>query len=147
MEQVLILVKPEGTQKAIVGDVFSQFADSELKLVGLKLVKPSRQLAQKHYVLLKDKFFFTQIVEYLTGKFHQGAPIVAFVLQGNKAVEKCRKIAGATNPEEAHPHSVRGKFGRITTKGLFENVVHVSSSPKEAKREIELWFKKSELLK
>ena len=146
MEQVLILIKPEGTQKAIVGDVLSQFADSALKLVGLKLVKPSKRLAQKHYEFLKDKFFYTQIVDYLTGNFHGGHPVIAFVLQGPGAVEKCRVIAGATNPEEARPHSIRGKFGRITTKGLYENVVHVSSSPEEARREIKLWFKKDELI-
>ena len=146
MEQVLVLIKPEGMQKAIVGDVFSQF-NGDLKLKGLKLVKPSTRLAQKHYEFLKDKFFYKQIVEYLTGKFHGGAPVVALVLEGTAAVKKCRDIAGATNPEEAAPTSVRGKYGRITTKGLFENVVHVSSSPEEARREIALWFKKSELIK
>ena len=75
---------------------FSQFADSELKLVGLKLVKPSKLLAQKHYKLLKDKFFYAQIVDYLTGKFHGGYPVVAFVLQGKAAIEKCRFLFRAT---------------------------------------------------
>ncbi|MBI3601802.1 MAG: nucleoside-diphosphate kinase [Candidatus Omnitrophica bacterium] len=146
MEQVLVLIKPEGLQKAIVGDVFSQFVSSDLKLAGLKLVKASDQLAKAHYALLKDKFFYWQIVEYLTGKFHDGLPVVAMVFEGRGAIAKCRRIAGATNPEEAGPKSVRGKYGRITTKGLFENVVHVSSSTDEARREIALWFRKSELL-
>lgn len=147
MEQVLVLIKPEGMQKGIVGDVLNQFVNSELKLVGLKLVKPSVKMAKKHYELLKDKFFYGQIVEYLTGKFNAGYPVVAMVFEGKGAIKKCRQIAGATNPEEAHPKSVRGKYGRITTKGLFENIVHVSSSRVECRREIVLWFKKSELIK
>jgi nucleoside-diphosphate kinase len=147
MEQVLILIKPEGMQKAIVGDVLNGFINSGLKLTGLKLIKPSEKLAKKHYELLKDKFFFNQIVKYLTGQFHNGAPIVAIVLEGKDAIKRCRTIAGATNPEEADPRSLRGKYGRITTKGLFENIVHVSSEVSEAKREIPLWFKKSELVK
>ncbi|MBF0512232.1 MAG: hypothetical protein HQL13_07910 [Candidatus Omnitrophica bacterium] len=69
------------------------------------------------------------------------------MLMGDEVVLKCRTIAGATNPEEADPKSVRGKFGRVTTKGVFENLVHVSSDPREARREIALWFKKNELLK
>jgi nucleoside-diphosphate kinase len=144
-EQVLVLIKPEGMQKGIAGDVLNYFINSKLKLVGLKLIKPSENLAKKHYELLKDKFFFKQIVQYLTGYFHQGAPIVAMVLEGKDAIKRCRAIAGATNPEEADPRSLRGRYGRITTKGLFENIVHVSSEPSEAKREIALWFKKSEL--
>jgi nucleoside-diphosphate kinase len=147
MEQVLVLIKPEGMRKGIAGDVLSEFINSDLRLVGLKLIKPSIALAQKHYGHLKGQFFYEQIVNYLTGKFHQGAPIVAMVLEGKGAVQKSRQIAGATNPEEAFPRSVRGKYGRITTKGLFENVVHVSSSTSEARREIALWFKKSEIMK
>jgi nucleoside-diphosphate kinase len=147
MEQVLILIKPDGMQKAIVGNILGQFNNDQLRLVGLKLVKPSVSLAQKHYIKLKGQFFYNQIVDYLTGKFHDGAPIVAMVVEGKGVVKICRKIAGATNPEEASPRSVRGKYGRITTKGLFENVIHVSSSFEDARREIALWFKKSELLK
>ncbi|MEI7998783.1 MAG: nucleoside-diphosphate kinase [Candidatus Omnitrophota bacterium] len=147
MEQVLVLIKPEGLQKSIAGEVLSQFTSSDLKLVGLKLVKPSLSLAKKHYGLLKNKPFYGQIVDYLMGKFHGGSPIVAMVFEGKDAVKRCRAIAGATNPEESSPKSVRGKYGRITTKGLFENIVHVSCKTQEARREIELWFKKSELLK
>jgi nucleoside-diphosphate kinase len=146
MEQVLVLIKPEGMHKGIVGEVLSVFINSDLRLVGLKLVKPTRSLVQKHYALLKGKFFYNQIVDYLTGQFHKGAPVVALVLEGKEAVKKAREIAGATNPEEASPNSIRGKYGRITTKGLFENIVHVSSSNTEARREIVLWFKKSEIL-
>jgi nucleoside-diphosphate kinase len=146
MEQVLVLIKPDGTQKILAGNVINYFMENDLKLAALKMVKPSATLAKKHYELLKDKFFYGQIVDYLTGKFHDNAPVIAMVFEGKNVVKRCRHIAGATNPEEASPRSVRGKYGRITTKGLFENVVHVSSSTDEAKREIKLWFKTSELI-
>ena len=146
MEQVLVVIKPEGVKRGIVGKVLTEFHGGGLTLQGLKLVKPSAPLVKKHYEALNGKFFFKQIVDHLTGKFHDGAPVVAMVLKGPHAVKHCRKIAGATNPKEASPTSIRGKYGRIN-KGLFENIVHVSSSHEDAEREIKLWFKKSELVK
>ena len=146
MQEVLVLIKPDGFFRGIAGDIIDQFAHSGLKVVGLKMVRPSRKLAGQHYALLKDKFFYGQILDYLTGQFHQGSCVVAMVLRGRNAIKVCRLIAGATNPEEADPRSVRGKYGRITTKGLFENVVHVSSDLSQARREIALWFKKKELI-
>ena len=106
----------------------------------------NRRLAREHYKLLRNKPFFDQIVDYLSGKLHGGSPVVAMAFTGNKAVNKCRAIAGATNPEDADPRSVRGKLGRVTTKGVFENLVHVSGNTKESARELKLWFKKHELL-
>ena len=145
-EVALVLIKPDGLYKAIAGQVISQFIDGDLKLAGLKLVQVSRALAQEHYKHLKDQFFFDEIVSYLIGNLHAGAPVIAMALAGKNAVKKCRSIAGATNPEAARPRSVRGRFGRVTTKGVFENLVHVSSDPKEAAREIKLWFKKDQLI-
>ncbi|MBF0490822.1 MAG: nucleoside-diphosphate kinase [Candidatus Omnitrophica bacterium] len=146
MEKVLVLIKPDGMQKVIVGNVLNLFLVNDVKLIAMKLVKPSTRLAQNHYQDLKGKTFFKEIVEYLEGRFHDDAPVVAMVFEGRNIVKRCRDIAGATNPEEASPRSVRGKYGRITTKGLYENVVHVSSSNEEARREIALWFKKNELI-
>jgi len=145
-QAVLVLVKPDGMQKAIAGEVISLFLACDLKLTGMKLVHVTSRLAESHYGHLRDKFFYKEIVNYLMGKLHGNNPVVAMVLRGVDAVHKCRQIAGATNPEEADPKSVRGKFGRITTKGVFENIVHVSSDAKEARREIDLWFRKSEIL-
>jgi len=145
-ESALVLIKPDGMQKAIAGEVISLFLASDLKLTGMKLVQVSPSLARAHYGHLRDQFFFKEIVSYLMGDLHGGSPVVAMVYTGPGAVAKCRRIAGATNPEEADPRSVRGKFGRVTTKGVFENLVHVSSDTKEARREIALWFKKSEVL-
>lgn len=145
-ESVLVLIKPDGVHKAVAGEVINQLMASGLKLVGLKLVQVSRKLAESHYGHLRDKFFFKQIVSYLMGELHGGSATVAMVFMGRDAVTTCRAIAGATNPEEANPRSIRGKYGRVTTKGVYENLVHVSSEPKEARREITLWFKKSELI-
>lgn len=147
MESVLVLIKPDGMQKAIAGEVISQFLASDLNLMGMKLVQVSQKLAREHYGHLRDKFFFKDIVEYLMGNLHGSSPVVAMVFSGEGAIGKCRQIAGATNPEEANPKSVRGKFGRVTTRGVFENLVHVSSDESESRREISLWFKKSEILK
>ena len=146
-ESVLILIKPDGMRKKIIGEVINQFLASDLKLTGLSTVQVQESLAQKHYQHLKKKFFFKQIVGYLCGKLHDGEPVIAMVLTGEESIAKCRKIAGATNPEDADPISIRGKYGRVTTKGLYENLVHVSSSKAEARREIKLWFKKEALIK
>jgi nucleoside-diphosphate kinase len=145
-QSALVLIKPDGMQKCIAGEVISQFSGSDLKLTGMKLVQVSPMLAKAHYGHLREKIFFKEIVNYLMGDLHDKNPVMAMVYTGIDAVAKCRRIAGATNPEEADPKSVRGKFGRVTTKGVFENVVHVSSDIKEARREINLWFKKSELI-
>jgi len=146
-QSVLVLIKPDGMKKAIAGEVISLFLASDLKLIGLKLIRVTLKRAQSHYGHLREQFFFKQIVNYLKGDLHGNNPVVAMVFSGKDAVQKARAIAGATNPEEADPRSVRGKYGRVTTKGVFENLVHVSSDAKEARREIALWFKKNEILK
>ena len=84
--------------------------------------------------------FYSEVIEYLFGKFHKQGKLLAFIYYGEGAIKKCRKVAGATNPEEAHNKSIRGSYGRILTSGLYENVVHVSSTKSEAQREIKLWF-------
>lgn len=146
-QQVLVLVKPDGMRRAIAGDVLNIFMNSGVKLIALKLVKVSAAQAKAHYALLKDQFFYQQIVSYLEGKLHEHAPVLAMIFEGDGAVARCRMIAGATNPEEAGPRTIRGKYGRITTSGVYENVVHVSSDEAQAAREIKLWFKKTELVR
>ncbi len=144
---VLVLIKPDGVYKNLIGNVINKFAHSNLKLRGIKIVPVTKKLAQSHYTELKDKPFFGNIVKYLMGDYHHGSAVIAIVYSGSNAVKKCRIIAGATNPEEADLQSIRGSLGRITTKGLWENVVHVSSDDAQAKREIKLWFNTKELLK
>ncbi|MCL2335709.1 MAG: nucleoside-diphosphate kinase [Endomicrobia bacterium] len=148
IEQLLILIKPDGIKKSLTGNILTKLSEAKMIIIGAKVVKVSRELAEKHYFHLKDKPFFAELAEYIQGKIY-GAPwdrVLALVYQGEDAIARMRKIAGATNPEEADPVSIRGAYGRITTKGIYENVVHCSSDPAEAEREIKLWFKPEEIV-
>ena len=110
------------------------------------MARVSRELAADHYRHLKDKPFFDDVVKYLQGEFHDRRKVMAMVYWGNDAIKKVRDIAGATNPGEADPVSIRGSYGRITTHGVFENVIHASSDEKDAEREIKLWFKPEDII-
>lgn len=144
-QNALVIIKPDGVSKGLLGSVFNKFAKANLELVGLKIAKAKREQAEIHYQHLSKQPFFSQIVSYLAGEYHKKKELVIIVYHGDDAIKKCRKIAGATDPEKAHPESIRGAYGRITTKGLYENVVHVSSDIKEAEREVKLWFKPDDL--
>jgi nucleoside-diphosphate kinase len=149
IEQLLILIKPDGVKKSLTGNILTKLSEARMLIIGAKAVKVSKELAEEHYYQLKDKPFFGELVDYIQGKVY-GEPwdrVLAFVYQGEDAITRMRKIAGATNPEEADPVSIRGAYGRITTKGVYENVVHCSSDPSEAEREIKLWFKPDEIVK
>lgn len=144
-QQTLILIKPDGLVKSLTGDILSKLAETELKIVAAKIIEPDRALAEEHYRHLKEQPFFEDLMKYFQGHFHTRR-ILALVYQGDNAIEKVRRIAGATNPEEADPISIRGKYGRITTAGVFENAIHASESENEAEREIKLWFKPGEIV-
>jgi nucleoside-diphosphate kinase len=146
-EATLLLIKPDAIQRGLVGAVWSRLEPLRLEVVGAKAVRVSRELAQEHYYHLKDRPFFGELVEYLQGKLHGTSYVLAFVLWGDQAVARVRDVVGATNPEQADPASIRGAFGRLTTAGLMENLVHAASDPREAEREIRLWFKPHELLR
>ena len=142
----LVIIKPDGINKGLIGNIFTKFAETKLDIIGIRIVKATRKLAEEHYKNLKGERFFKEIVLYLSGALHKNKKIVIIVYHGKDAIKKCRRVAGATNPEEAAPNTIRGSYGRITTKGIFENVVHVSSDKEEAKREIKLWFDPDDLL-
>jgi nucleoside-diphosphate kinase len=148
VEQLLVLIKPDGLKKSLTGNIITKLSEAKLVIVGAKVVKVSDELAKEHYKQLRDKPFFQELVLYIEGKLHgeQYSRVLAFVYQGENAIQKLRTIAGSTNPEEADPVSIRGAYGRITTKGLYENVIHCSSDPAEAEREIKLWFQPDELV-
>ena len=149
IEQLLILIKPDGVKKSLTGNILTKLSEARMLIIGAKTVKVSKELAEQHYYQLKDKPFFGELVDYIQGKVYSEPwdRVLAFVYQGEDAIARMRKIAGATNPEEADPISIRGAYGRITTKGVYENVVHCSSDPSEAEREIKLWFKPEEIVK
>ena len=145
-EHVLVLIKPDGMVKNLMGPVLTRFFQLDLNLAAVKLLSVSLQKAEKHYCHLKGKPFYDQLINFITGKFHGQNKVLALVYSGKGAIRKCRELAGHTNPEEADYDTIRGAFGRVTTKGVFENVIHVSSDPKEAEREIKLWFDPDEIL-
>ena len=146
IQSVLVLIKPDGLVKSLTGNILTKLSEGRLMIIGSKVVKVSRELAEEHYKQLKDKPFFGELIKYIQGDLHACDRVLALVYEGPDAIKRVRTIAGATNPEEAEPTSVRGAYGRITTKGLYENVIHVSSDPNEAKREIQLWFKPDEIV-
>lgn len=146
IQQTLVLIKPDGLAKSLTGNILAKFAETRLEIVACKMVRVSESLAKEHYKFLSDKPFFPELVEYLQGEFHSRKKVMAMVYWGEDAIKKVREICGATNPEEADPVSIRGSYGRITTSGVYENVIHASSDEKEAEREIKLWFEPHEII-
>lgn len=145
-QAALILIKPDGLKKSLTGNILTRLSETKLEIVAAKMVRVSRELAEEHYKHLKEKPFFDELVKYLRGELHDRKKVMALVYWGRDAIKKCRELAGATNPEEAEPTSIRGSYGRITTSGVYENVIHVSSNEAEAEREIRLWFKPEEII-
>jgi len=125
------MIKPDGVQRALVGEVISRFERKGFKLIGLKLQTPTREIAEEHYKDLSSKPFFKDLVDYIIS-----GPVVCMVWQGDGVVASFRKIVGATNPLTAEPGTIRGDFGRVTGR----NIVHASDSPDNGVREAELWF-------
>ena len=145
-QAVLILIKPDGLKKSLTGNILTRLSETKLEIVAAKMVRVSKELAEEHYKHLKDKPFFAELIKYIRGEMHDRKKVMALVYHGKDAINKCRDLAGATNPEEAEATSIRGSYGRITTGGLYENVIHVSSHEDEARREIQLWFKPEEII-
>ncbi|MFA5271846.1 MAG: nucleoside-diphosphate kinase [Candidatus Omnitrophota bacterium] len=145
-EATLVIIKPDGLKKSLTGNILSRLSETKLKIIGARVLKVSEDLAIRHYSHLKDKPFFPELIKYITGQLHGENRVMALIYWGKDAIQKVRQIAGATNPEEADPVSVRGAYGRILTSGLYENVIHASSDPSEAEREIKLWFDPEEIV-
>ncbi|MDD5072246.1 MAG: nucleoside-diphosphate kinase [Candidatus Omnitrophica bacterium] len=147
MEQkTLVVIKPDGLKKSLTGNILTRLSETKLEIVAAKIIRVSRELAVEHYKHMKDKPFFEDLVKYIQGELHERRKVMAMVYWGDDAINKVRKLAGATNPEEADPTTIRGSYGRITTKGLYENVIHTSSNEEEAEREIKLWFEPDDII-
>lgn len=145
-QAVLILIKPDGLKKSLTGNILTRLAETKLEIVAAKMVRVSKELAEEHYRHLKGKPFFADLIKYIQGELHDRRKVMALVYWGKDAIKKCRDLAGATNPEEAESTSIRGSYGRITTSGVYENVIHVSSDETDAQREIKLWFTPPEII-
>jgi len=146
IEQTLVIIKPDGLKRSLTGNILTRLSETKLEIIGAKVVRVSRELAEKHYAHLRDKPFFEDLIKYIQGEFHGRRKVLALVYWGEDAIRKVREICGATNPEEADPTTIRGAYGRITTKGVYENVIHASKDAQEAEREIKLWFSPDELI-
>ena len=145
-QATLVLIKPDGLAKSLTGNVLTRLSEAKLEIAAAKCVRVTRELAEEHYKALRDKPFFPDLIEYLMGKYHGRKKALALVYVGESAILKVRDLSGATNPEEADPTTIRGQYGRITTQGVYENVLHASASEKEAEREIKLWFRPDEII-
>lgn len=137
MERTLIIVKPEGVQRGLIGDVLARFEQRGLKFVGLKLIHITPELAEQHYGVHKGKPFYTGLVQHITS-----GPVVVGVVEGPKAISVVRTTMGVTNPAEAQPGTIRGDYALE----IGFNIVHGSDGPETAKQEINLFFKPEELL-
>ena len=137
METTLILVKPDGVQRGLVGEVIGRLERKGLKIAGLKMVHVSEELANKHYGEHVGKPFFNSLVSFITS-----SPLIALAVEGENAVEVSRNLMGATNPKEAAPGTIRGDYG--LTIGM--NIIHGSDSLESAERELDIFFESSEIL-
>jgi nucleoside-diphosphate kinase len=131
MERTFVMIKPDGVRRGLVGECLRRFEDRGLKLVALKLLTPSRELAENHYGAHRDKPFFPGVVQFITS-----GPVVAMILEGESAIAAVRQMVGATRPLEAAPGSIRGDYALE----VGENIVHASDGTETAAEEMRLWF-------
>ena len=137
MERTLILVKPDGVQRCLAGEIISRLERRGLKIAGLKMLRMDRTLAERHYAVHKEKPFFNDLVNFITS-----GPIIAAVLEGEKAIESTRQTMGATDPKKAAPGTIRADLGI----NMEHNLIHGSDSPENAEKEISIFFKPGEVL-
>ena len=134
--------------KQLAGNIISELYSLDLKMIGLKIVNVKRELAEIHYEEHKAKPFFEELIQHITGELHNNENVIAIVYEGKNAVKKVRDFIGETHPDKAKPNTLRGKYGKIHTgTKCHETVIHASDSEESAKKEIDLWFDKKELIK
>ncbi len=136
MQQTLVIVKPDGVQRGLVGKILTRFEERGMKIVALKMLQVSRALAEQHYAVHQGKFFYDGLVSYISS-----SPVVAMVLEGHEAIGAVRAMVGATRPWEAAAGTIRGDYAMM---GL-RNLIHASDAPETAAKEIALWFTPAEL--
>ncbi|MCH4168503.1 MAG: nucleoside-diphosphate kinase [Streptococcaceae bacterium] len=134
-EQTLILIKPDGVNRGLIGKVISRIEEKGYHIISLKITSASEAILKAHYNELCDQPYFPGIVEYMTE-----GPIVAIVAEGTEVIKGFRSLSGPTNPTLAPPGTIRGDFGRSWDRGAIRNIVHGSDSLENAQREINLWF-------
>lgn len=137
MERTFLAIKPDGVQRKLISEIIGRFETKGFTLVGLKFMNVSRELAEQHYGVHKERPFFGSLVEFITS-----GPVVAMVWEGDGVIAAARKVIGATNPLTAEPGTIRGDLGA----NIGRNLIHGSDAPETAQSEIALWFKAEELV-
>ena len=135
IERTLILVKPDGVRRLLVGEVVNRVERKGYEVVGLKMITPTREILEKHYAEHEGKPFYEPLLEFMLS-----GPIVAMIAQGNRVIEGFRKLAGTTDPTTAEPGTIRGDLARDQGTKVVQNIVHGSDSPESAAREIAIFF-------
>nr|AFK43052.1 unknown [Lotus japonicus] len=137
LERTFIAIKPDGVQRGLISEIISRFERKGFKLVGIKVLIPSKEFAQKHYHDLKERPFFNGLCEFLSS-----GPVIAMVWEGEGVITYGRKLIGATDPQKSQPGTIRGDLAVVVGR----NIIHGSDGPETAKDEIKLWFKPEELV-
>jgi len=137
MERTFVMIKPDGVQRRLIGKVIERLEQSGLKIVAMKFLHVSKELAEKHYEVHKGKPFYDGLIKYITS-----GPVVAMVIEGLNAIERVRNLVGATDPQKAMPGTIRGDFAQH----IGRNIIHASDAKETAEKEIKLWFSEDELI-
>ena len=135
MERTLVLIKPDGVKRNLIGEIISRCECKGYKVVQLKLTTPSRELLAAHYAEHEGKSFYEPLMEFMSS-----GPVVAIALEGQRVIEGFRSIAGSTEPTAAAPGTIRGDLGRDWGTTVVQNLVHGSDSVESAERELSIWF-------
>ncbi|KAA0008365.1 MAG: nucleoside-diphosphate kinase [Thermoplasmata archaeon] len=137
MERTFVMIKPDGVQRRLIGKVIERLEQSGLKIVAMKFLHVSKELAEKHYEVHKGKPFYDGLIKYITS-----GPVVAMVIEGLNAIERVRNLVGATDPQKAMPGTIRGDFAQH----IGRNIIHASDAKETAEKEIKLWFSEDEII-
>jgi nucleoside-diphosphate kinase len=136
MEKTLVIIKPDGVQRGLIGPILTRFEQRGFRILALKMLTVPKEMAEKHYAIHQGKFFYNDLVNYISS-----GPVVAMILEGVEAIKAVRLMVGATRPYEAAPGTIRGDYALT---GL-RNLIHASDSPDTAAAEIALWFPGNEV--
>ncbi|WP_088069205.1 nucleoside-diphosphate kinase [Gottfriedia luciferensis] len=137
MERTYLMVKPDGVQRNLIGEIVSRFERKGFQLVGAKLMQVSKEQAETHYAEHKERPFFGELVDFITS-----SPVFAMVWEGENVIATARQMMGATNPKDSAPGTIRGEYAATVGK----NIIHGSDSPASAEREIGIFFNENELV-
>ncbi len=132
-----MMIKPDGVQRRLMGEIISRFEKAGIKIVAMKFLSVSREMAERHYAIHKGKRFYESLIAYITS-----GPVLIMILEGSNVIERVRKMVGATDPNEALSGTIRGDYAQE----IGRNIVHASDSPKTAQQEIALWFSEKEII-